>query len=387
MSQYLEALRQAMVIYPMIVVLFTVPYIAWSYHKYGSVLSLRVLVVYSFLLYLLCVYCLVILPLPTPEKAAALHGHKAQLIPFSFLADIVKQAEIQPGQPASWLHIFTGSAFWTTIFNLFMTMPFGIYLRYYFCYHWRKTLRLSFLLSLFFELTQLSGWYGTSTAAAQLSGLYFVYPGSYRLFDVDDLIVNTAGSMIGFALAGPVSRLLPTRQELDTVSFQRGASISFTRRVFAFLADMACLTFASGILAVVVVSFGITLSIQWMPVLFIAYFGLLPILLHGQTPGKRLTRMRIVQRNDNTAHWYQYFLRYGLLIAGLVGAPYCLNRLLFTLMDVLHLDNLASLVLHGLLIGGYLFWLFFAGIRMALHKPLFYERWSRTKLVSTINRT
>ena len=35
MSQYLEALRQAMVIYPMIVVLFTVPYIAWSYHKYG----------------------------------------------------------------------------------------------------------------------------------------------------------------------------------------------------------------------------------------------------------------------------------------------------------------------------------------------------------------
>lgn len=354
MSQYLEALRQAMVIYPMIVVLFTVPYIAWSYHKYGSVLSLRVLIVYSFLLYLLCVYCLVILPLPTPEKAATLHGHKAQLIPFSFLADIVKQAEIQPGQPASWLHIFTGSAFWTTIFNLFMTMPFGVYLRYYFCYHWRKTLRLSFLLSLFFELTQLSG-------------LYFVYPGSYRLFDVDDLIVNTAGSMIGFALAGPVSRLLPTRQELDTVSFQRGASISFTRRVFAFLADMACLIFASCILAVFVVPFGITLSIQWLPVLFLLYFGLLPAFCHGQTPGKRLTRMKIVQANSDTAHWYQYFLRYGLLITGLVGVPYWLNRLLFILMNVLHLDSLASLVLHGLLVGGYLFWLFFAGIRMALH--------------------
>lgn len=36
---------------------------------------------------------------------------------------------------------------------------------------------------------------------------------------------------------------------------------------------------------------------------------------------------------------------------------------------------------------GYLFWLFFAGIRMALHKPLFYERWSRTKLISTVKRT
>ncbi len=374
MSQYLDALRQAMVIYPVIVVLFTVPYIAWNYHKYGSVLSLRVLIVYSFILYLLCVYCLVILPLPTPEKAAALHGHKAQLIPFSFVADIAKQAQIKPGQPASWLSVFTGSAFWTTVFNLFMTMPFGIYLRYYFCYNWRKILRLSFFLSLFFELTQLSG-------------LYFVYPGSYRIFDVDDLIVNTAGSMIGFALARPVGRLLPTRKELDTVSFRRGASISFTRRVFGFLADMFCMSLTLGILAVVVVSFGITLSIQWMPAIFLVYFGLLPILLKGQTPGKRLTRTRIVQKNGNTAHWYQYFLRYGLLLAGLVGVPYWLNRLLFILMDVLHLNGLASLVLHGLLVSGYLFWLFFAGVRMALHKPIFYERWSETRLASTVEIT
>ena len=137
----------------------------------------------------------------------------------------------------------------------------------------------------------------------------------------------------------------------------------------------------------VLVPFGITLSIQWLPVLFLLYFGLLPAFCHGQTPGKRLTRMKIVQANSDTAHWYQYFLRYGLLITGLVGVPYWLNRLLFILMNVLHLDSLASLVLHGLLVGVYLFWLFFAGIRMALHKPLFYERWSRTKLISTVKRT
>ena len=84
MSQYLEALRQAMVIYPMIVVLFTVPYIAWSYHKYGSVLSLRVLVVYSFLLYLLCVYCLVILPLPN-HAARWVNDIRRSLSRFLFL--------------------------------------------------------------------------------------------------------------------------------------------------------------------------------------------------------------------------------------------------------------------------------------------------------------
>lgn len=99
MSQYLEALRQAIVIYPVIVILFTVPYIAWNYHKYGSVLSLRVLIVYSFILYLLCVYCLVILPLPTPEKAATLHGHKAQLIPFLFHCRY-SQASTDPARAA-----------------------------------------------------------------------------------------------------------------------------------------------------------------------------------------------------------------------------------------------------------------------------------------------
>lgn len=373
MSQYLEALRQAAVIYPVIVVLFTLPYVAWNYHKYGSVLSLRVLIVYSFILYLLCVYCLVILPLPTPEKAAALHGHKAQWVPFRFVADIIRQVQEQPGRPAL-LAVLTGSAFWTTLFNFFMTLPFGLYLRYYFCYNWRKTLRLSFLLSLFFELTQFSG-------------LYFVYPGSYRLFDVDDLIVNTAGSMFGFALAGPVGRLLPTRQELDTVSFRRGASVSFTRRVFAFLADMVCLVFASGVLAGVTSSFGVTLSVRSTPALLLAYFGLLPILLHGQTPGKRLTRTRIVGRNGGAAHWYQYLLRCALLLAGLVGAPYITNRVLFAALDAFRLNGLAAIVLNGLLIGGYLFWLFFTGVQMALHKPLFYERWSRTKLVSTVAPT
>lgn len=82
MNQYFEVIQQAMILYPVIVVLVTIPYIAWNYHKYGSVLSLRVLIVYSFILYLLCVYCLVILPLPSPEEAALLHGRRMQLTPL-----------------------------------------------------------------------------------------------------------------------------------------------------------------------------------------------------------------------------------------------------------------------------------------------------------------
>ena len=47
------------------------------------------------------------------------------------------------------------------------------------------------------------------------------------------------------------------------------------------------------------------------------------------------------------------------------------------------LSELASLVAYGLVDGGYLFMLLFEAVRMAMRKPLFYERISRTKLVST----
>ena len=39
-----------------------------NYRKYGSVNKLRVLIFYSFMLYLMTVYLLVILPLPDPSK-------------------------------------------------------------------------------------------------------------------------------------------------------------------------------------------------------------------------------------------------------------------------------------------------------------------------------
>ena len=102
-----------------------------------------------------------------------------QLVPFKFVGDILRRAHIVPSQPRTYTGIFN-PAFFQFLFNVIMTVPFGIYLRYYFKCRFLKTLILSFCLSLFFELTQLSG-------------LYFIYPRSYRLFDVDDLLANTLG--------------------------------------------------------------------------------------------------------------------------------------------------------------------------------------------------
>lgn len=88
------------------------------------------------------------------------------------------------------------------LFNIVLTIPFGVYLRYFFKIDFKKTILFSFALSLFFELTQLSGLYG-------------IYPRPYRLFDVDDFLLNTTGGLIGFAFEPLLTFVLPTRASLD----------------------------------------------------------------------------------------------------------------------------------------------------------------------------
>lgn len=182
------------------------------------------------------------------------------------------------------------------MFNLFLTMPFGIYLRYYFRCGWKRTLFYALLLSLFFELTQFTG-------------LYFIYPGSYRLFDVDDLIVNTCGSMIGFALARIAIRFLPSREELDRESFIRGKRVSLLRRIVAFIYDEIAYAVLFIVVFLIWTANFDTMSVWVYALIWLAYFAFSPIILRGQTIGHRLTKLRIVSSGGGKTHWYQYALR------------------------------------------------------------------------------
>ena len=63
-------------------------------------------------------------------------------------------------------------------------------------------MKYTFLLSLFFELTQLTG-------------LNFIYPRQYRLFDVDDLMINMLGGILGYFIMNKLKVLLPSREEIN----------------------------------------------------------------------------------------------------------------------------------------------------------------------------
>ena len=372
MQTYEAVIVQAFAVFPLVALLITVPYLIYCYRTYGSAWGLRALIVYSFVLYLMCVYFLVILPLPTVSEVKAMTSPFVQLVPFAFVADMVKESHVVATDPASYMTLINNKAFYPALFNVIMTVPFGMYLRYFFKCSLGKTVLLSFALSLFFELTQLSGLYG-------------IYPRPYRIFDVDDLIQNTAGGAVGYGVMGPLMRILPTREELDRASLRRGRDVSLTRRVLALAVDGVVM----GEVYLVLHWFLLAVLHEGVPswmfgAVAMAYFVMVPLLLRRRTIGCALLKLKVVAQEGEIARPWQLVVRFGCLAGALVLLP----SLIFCWPDVRGglgvlsggaggLPRALAFVAYAGLVAGLL-------VRAARGRRLFYERWSQTKLSSTV---
>ncbi len=89
MQYYLPQIETGLIIFPFIAILITIPYIIGQYRKYGAVVMVRTLIIYSFVFYILCSYLLIILPLPTLNEVEQMVNIKPQLIPFSFVSNFI----------------------------------------------------------------------------------------------------------------------------------------------------------------------------------------------------------------------------------------------------------------------------------------------------------
>ena len=223
MQIYLKPIISACYVFPVLALLFTIPYILYEYHKYGSILVLRTGIIYTFIFYMLTSYFMTILPLPpldsvSPDSACML------LVPFDAVKRVIVNSRINFKSPATYINIFSCADFWQIIFNILLLLPFGVYLRYYFRRKWWQVLIMSFAYSLFFELTQLSGLYG-------------VYRYPYRFFEIDDLICNTLGG--GYLITPLFVFFIPKRERLDEMAYSRGEIVSEFRRIVAWIIDIA----------------------------------------------------------------------------------------------------------------------------------------------------
>ena len=77
------------------------------------------------------------LPLPDPEVVANLTTPYLQLEPFRDVAVWLNKSGAVLGQPSTWIRLINRDLF-VMVANIVMTIPFGIYLRYYFRCSWTR---------------------------------------------------------------------------------------------------------------------------------------------------------------------------------------------------------------------------------------------------------
>ncbi|SHN69536.1 Glycopeptide antibiotics resistance protein [Paenibacillus sp. ov031] len=291
MSPYVFPVQTAFFIFVLIAMFLLVPWLIYGYRKDGFFSWSRFGVSFSFIFYLLAAYCLVILPFPTTRNTCAQQAADTvyyNLVPFTFIKDIMKETPIIWSQPASYMGMIQGRAFLQVLFNVMLLMPLGVYIRYFWQKrsYWKQALLSGFGLSLFFEITQITGFYG-------------FYDCPYRLFDVDDLLLNTSGTILGFFAAPILLALFPSRASIQAKSEQilEQNKVYPVPQLLALIIDGVVVVFLSNLMSIfnwsntnVIVS---TLNTA-IAMLFVFFF--IPSLRDGKTPGSALMRFRYVHR-------------------------------------------------------------------------------------------
>ncbi|RJQ82839.1 VanZ family protein [Pseudonocardiaceae bacterium YIM PH 21723] len=300
--------------------LLFLPWVARQYRLRGELGFVHTVLSFAVLVYGLALLTYTLLPLP---ETPLLRCSTQQLVPFQFVGDFL---ELRPkygvlGNPA--LRQF--------LFNVALFVPLGMFARHLFRRGVLTTTLVGFGASLFIECTQRTG-------------NWFLYPCAYRLFDVDDLLANTAGAPVGWLLA-PVLALLPGQQVADP-GLPR--PLTARRRLFGMLLDLTAWWLTSSLvtLMIVVVLFTaiedftgeriITVVVQG--VVALVFFLVIPLRGNGASLGQRIVRLRPV-RMDGTPPSTRQKLRRSVL--GMFG---------YSLLSLLGFDFVTTVlfIAHGI---------------------------------------
>ncbi len=190
MKPYMYALKNALLLVPIVSLIFLIIYIKQDKTKINHK---KMISLYFFILYIIVMYFLVIFPLPPISEVKNYTSNYVQLEPLYTIRYLKENMSFNVFNIDSYIRLIKNAYFYQFIYNILITVPFGMYLKKYFRLNLFKTILSTFILSLFFELTQLSGLYG-------------VYLRPYRIFDVDDLITNTFGGIIGYFIGDIINK-------------------------------------------------------------------------------------------------------------------------------------------------------------------------------------
>ena len=364
MEIYKIPIEFSIIAFPFVAFILTIPFLIFQYRKYGAIPIIKSIIFYSFILYLLTSYFMVILPLPSMKYVLQLKTDTTQLIPFKFVSDILQLIPRKIATVKGFLELLSIPTVYIVIFNFLLTMPFGIYLNYYFNKKWYQTIIITFFLSLFFELTQLSGLYG-------------IYPRPYRLFDVDDLIINTLGGLFGHMITPLFVLFLPTQKEIENKSYIKGKKVSILRRILVVLIDIIFLVIIS--IFIKILTFN-TVLINYSSLMAISiYYLIFPVIFDGQTVGKHILKLKI-SGNKDEIKWYNIVIRNAILSLFILY-PYVIIDIMMMLKIKKIVIIVYEVVLLIFIIANIIYYII---ISPENNKLFIYEKITNTKNISTI---
>lgn len=328
MSNFIYDIQLGFLAFPLVALLLAVPYALYQYRRFGAISIWKTFVVFTFILYCLCAVSLIVFPLPADHSAVVESARTPQLHPFHVIEQIRETTDFSLSDRSTWGPALRSPVVYEAIFNVMLTVPLGAYLCYLFRCRWWMALLIGMATTLLFETSQLTGLFG-------------LYAHPYRLFDVDDLILNTTGTMLGFWLMIPLAWALPSMDEVNEQARERGSSrVSLTRRVLAAVVDLTVLA-VFFVLAWIVLSptdaqiakalavdpshaGAKTLAFRFIGGLFAdpmsalllalgigaVLFAVIPMASKGRTIGKALVGIRIVKADGGDAPVWGYWVRY-----------------------------------------------------------------------------
>ena len=197
-----------------------VPVAAYRYRKVGRLRLIDLLALLSAAIYFVALWSYTLIPLPENNHFRCV---APQLYPLSFIADI-------GADPNTLLH---NRALLQAAFNVVFFVPLGVFLRVLARWSVVATTVAGLVFSLAIESTQ-----GT--------GVWWLYPCAYRVFDVDDLLLNTVGAALGALVAIPLVRRLARGRPVPRVT-----AVTLGRRLVGVGADLI-LSYVLGVLLVIV---------------------------------------------------------------------------------------------------------------------------------------
>ena len=383
MHVYADTFLTAVKLFPLVALLFTLPYLIVQYHRYGAILLLRTAVVYSFIFYLMCVALLTILPIPADTSDAIRHQQQAEFIPFNSLREWAQKTGFTLFDPSTWVHAFVSRSSFYILANVVMMIPLGIYLRYYFGFSLGITAVTTFGLSLILELIQLTGLFG-------------LFPVAYRMFDVDDILTNTLGGVLGFFLCKPLLKRLPTQQELSGIAYRKGMRVSVMRSVTAALTDWLLL---GGALLLTLLAYAplrrhlLDAGWKWRLITVLGLYAAAVLvwfilgewLGKGRTAGKRIAHLRSVDGQTGAQpRLWQVAVKYAFLYFGYPSVPLIAVLMLIVVVKTYLLQSrlfTAGFVLMSLYGAAILFAIVRALIRS---QQLPHAAWSGLRTISTL---